>query len=71
MMPLGTSGQLDGLLSTTITYCSLGTSQRIAWDVELSKGGREKGEWAEEVIMQIEMSFLSNPNDSDNKTTCN
>ena len=39
----------------------------MAWDVQLNKGGREKGEWAKEVIMQIEMSFLSNPNDADNK----
>lgn len=33
-MPLGMSVQLVRLLSTTMIYCSLGTSHRMSWDVK-------------------------------------
>ncbi len=43
MMPLGMFVELVGLLSTTMMYCSLGTSHSMACDEGLDVGGREEG----------------------------
>lgn len=60
MMPLGMSGQLVGLLSTTMIYCSLGTSHRMAYGTEIDAGGRE-----EETV--IKLHLLSHSNVAHNK----
>lgn len=60
MMPLGISEQLAGLLSTTMMYCSLGTSHRMACDRKFNVGKREEEkETVGKVIKEIEMSFFA------------
>lgn len=44
MMPRGMSDQVVGLLSTTMTYCSLGTSHSMACHVQTDGGGGGGGE---------------------------